>query len=355
MEFGVTFFPTVGPADKDGATYYDEALSVAEHADALGFQHVKIVEHYFFRYGGYSPDPVTFLAAAAARTRRIRLITGTVLPAFTHPVKLAGKLAMLDNLSHGRLEVGFGRAFLPDEFAAFGVSIDDSRALFEENVEAIRRLWTEEDVVWEGRFHKFGPVTLQPRPVQRPHPPTHVATAMSLESCESAGRAGHHLLLVPATSSVEKAQEMLGAYRAARAAAGHEGPGRVQFSYPTYVAEDGDEARRLARRDDEAYNQRMAEAVSAWGRVSSSAYPGYERILEATRTYDFDKKLEADKLLAGSPAEVRAQIERIQGWFGPDVTLSLTIHSGLLPVEVAKRSTELFARQVAPHFARPAR
>ncbi|MEU3957612.1 hypothetical protein AB0F45_35910 [Streptomyces achromogenes] len=126
-------------------------------------------------------------------------------------------------------------------------------------------------------------------------------------------------------------------------------------SSPTYVAEDGDEARRLARRDDEAYNQRMAEAVSAWGRVSSSAYPGYDRILEATRTYDFDKKLEADKLLAGSPAEIRAQIERIQGWFGPDITLSLTIHSGLLPVEVAKRSTELFARQVAPHFATPAR
>ncbi|MEU7578566.1 LLM class flavin-dependent oxidoreductase [Streptomyces sp. NPDC041068] len=346
----MTFFPSVGPKDKAAHTYYDEALGLIERADELGYAHVKTIEHYFFRYGGYSPDPVTFLTAAAARTSRIRITTGAVIPAFTHPVKLAGKLAMLDNLSHGRLDVGFGRAFLPDEFEAFGVPIDESRARFAEGLEACRRLWTEEDVIFEGDFHRFGPVTLQPRPFQRPHPPIYVATAMSQDSVEEAGRKGYNLQLVPATSNRERTRELIDAYHAARASGGHQGAGKVQLSYPCYVAEDGAEARRLARSDEERYNERLGEAVQAWGRVASSAYPGYDKILAATKNYDFDTKLGDHKLLAGSPEEVRAQLATIQGWFGDDITVSLTVHSGLLPVEKSRRTVDLFAAEVAPAF-----
>src|SRR6266540_4586187 len=132
MEFGVAFFPTMGPDEQAASAYYDDSIRLAELADDLGFAHVQIVEHYFTPYGGYSPDPVPFLAAVAARTSRIRVTTGAVLPAFAHPIQLAGKLAMLDNLSHGRLDVGFGRAFLPGEFEAFQTSMGESRARFEE-------------------------------------------------------------------------------------------------------------------------------------------------------------------------------------------------------------------------------
>src|SRR5262249_23558165 len=144
-------------SEKSGAQYYDECLELSEHADRLGYSCIKTVEHYFRPYGGYSPDPVTFLSAAAQRTRRIRLITGAVLPAFNHPIKLAGKLAMLDNLSHGRLDVGFARAFLPEEFDAFEISMDESRPRFEEGIAAVKRLWTEQEVSFDGQFFHFGP------------------------------------------------------------------------------------------------------------------------------------------------------------------------------------------------------
>lgn len=170
MEFGINFFPTVGPEEKPADVYFDEALRLVELAEELGYDHIKTVEHYFFKYGGYSPDPVTFLAAAAARTSRIKLVTGAVIPAFTHPLKLAGKLAMLDNISKGRLQVGFGRAFLPDEFDAFELAMDESRPRFLDGLRACQKLWSEENVVWDSEFHKFGPVTLLPRPYQRPHP-----------------------------------------------------------------------------------------------------------------------------------------------------------------------------------------
>jgi alkanesulfonate monooxygenase SsuD/methylene tetrahydromethanopterin reductase-like flavin-dependent oxidoreductase (luciferase family) len=129
MKFGLNFFPSFRASDYSTAEYFAQCLSLAERADQLGFNSVKTVEHYFFDYGGHSPNPVVFLAAVAARTRRIRPITGAVIPAFNHPVKLAAELAVLDNLANGRLDVGFGRAFIPKEFEVFGVSMDESRPL----------------------------------------------------------------------------------------------------------------------------------------------------------------------------------------------------------------------------------
>src|SRR5215468_12396662 len=150
MRFGVNFFPSFRLQDMSTAEYYALALRLSERADALGYASVKTVEHYFHDYGGHSPNPIVLLSAIAARTRRIRLITGAVIPAFNHPIKLAGELAMLDNISNGRLDVGFGRAFIPEEYAAYGLDMQESRARFDEGVAVIKRLWTEERVTHEG-------------------------------------------------------------------------------------------------------------------------------------------------------------------------------------------------------------
>src|SRR5437870_2009912 len=152
MQFGVQFFPNVKPEEKSGEAYFREALDLAEEADKLGFSHIRIVEHYFHYYGGYSPNPIVFLAAAAQRTRQARLVTGAVLPAFNHPVKLAGEIAMLDAISGGRLDVGFARAFLPHEFRRFCRSPDESVARFREGMEQIELLLTQQNVSHRGRF-----------------------------------------------------------------------------------------------------------------------------------------------------------------------------------------------------------
>src|SRR5688500_6857338 len=164
MQFGIQFFPVVGPDTESAEQYFAECLHLVERCDELGFTHGRTVEHYFRDYGGYSPNPIVFLTAAAARTRTARLITGAVLPVFNHPLKLAGEIGMLDAISGGRLEVGFARAFLPHEFARFGISVDESRARFDEGTEQVRRLLEEENVSLDGRFHSFANVTSLPRP-----------------------------------------------------------------------------------------------------------------------------------------------------------------------------------------------
>ncbi|MBL3669864.1 LLM class flavin-dependent oxidoreductase [Streptomyces sp. M2CJ-2] len=349
MKFGIVFFPTVGPGDKSAEQYFDECLRLVDLAEELELLHVKMVEHYFFAYGGYSPDPTTFLAAAAGRTRNLRLGTSATIPAFQHPVKLAGKLAMLDNISKGRLDAALGRAFLPDEFKAFGVPMDESQDRFKEGVQAIKRLWTEEDVVFEGRFHQFGPVTLLPRPVQRPHPPVFVTTARSAESCAAAGRDGHHLQTVPNVMSTEELQNRLDVYRSERIAAGHApGSEQIHFSYPCVVAADDETARRMGRYDDDRNTAAIHEAVAAWGSTTSSAYPGYEKLFEATGRSHFEEKMAARKLLIGSPDQVRADLEQIAEWFGDDIVISLGVHSGHLSFEQAATTMRLMAEDVIP-------
>ena len=96
MEFGLQFFPDVGPAEKSGQAYWQDALALVGECDDLGYAHVRTVEHYFNAYGGYSPNPIVFLAAAAMRSAKARLITGAVLPVFNNPLKLAGEIGMLD-------------------------------------------------------------------------------------------------------------------------------------------------------------------------------------------------------------------------------------------------------------------
>ena len=117
MEFGIQFFPDVGPTERSAEQYWADALHLSALREELGFTSIRTVEHYFHPYGGYSPNPLLFLTAAAMVTKKARLISGAVLPAFNHPLKLAGEIGMLDAISHGRLEVGFARAFLPHEFA----------------------------------------------------------------------------------------------------------------------------------------------------------------------------------------------------------------------------------------------
>ena len=150
--------------------------------DELGYSSVRTIEHYFHPYGGYSPNPLLFLSAAAMKTQKARLLTGAVLPAFNNPLKLAGEIGMLDAISGGRLEVGFARAFLPHEFAHFGVSLDESRERFEEGMEQVRRLLEEPNLSMDGRFHSFKNVTSLPRPTQKPHPPFWIA-ALLIKNC----------------------------------------------------------------------------------------------------------------------------------------------------------------------------
>jgi natural product biosynthesis luciferase-like monooxygenase protein len=351
MRFGINFFPSVNPARLSGHAYYRQALALAARADELGYHHIRTVEHYFRGYGGYSPSPIVFLTAVAQRTRHVRLVTGAVLPAFNHPIKLAAELAMLDCLSDGRLEAGFARAFLPEEFDAFQVPLDESRARFEEGIAAVKRLWTESEVRFEGTFHQFGPVPLLPKPVQQPHPPVWIAAIQTAESFVWAGEQGYNLMIVPYLSAFDSVAANLRAYRESYARAGHGSHGgKVQMSFHLYVAEDGVTARREAKAPIDEYMRVFKESATAWNTRASRDYKGYEKLFNILESMNYNRVLAEGRAFIGDPIEVAEQVRKVMALFGP-VEPSLQVMFGDISESAARRSLELFAAEVMPRLA----
>ncbi|HEX2278835.1 MAG TPA: LLM class flavin-dependent oxidoreductase [Candidatus Tectomicrobia bacterium] len=346
MRCGLNFFPSCRPERKSAEVYFREALDLCELADGLGYATVKIVEHYFRAYGGYSPSPLIFLAAAAQRTRHTRLVTGAVLPAFNHPLKLAAELAMVDCISGGRLDVGFARAFLPHEFEAFEVNMEESRARFEEGIAAVKRLWTEAKVTFEGRFHRFKDVTLLPRPVQQPHPPVLVAAISTPESFVWAGEQGYGLMFVPYLSDFEDLARKIDLYRHSYRTAMHgQEPPPPSMALHLYLAESTAVARHEAKPYVEQYMAVFQECALAWTGRHSSQYRGYEQMQERLQSLTYERVLAEGRALVGDPPAVCEQIRQLRQMFGP-VQPEMQVMFGDMEFARARRSVELFGREV---------
>jgi len=138
-------------------------------AEALGFESAWVVEQIL---GGIrSLEPVTLLTWAAACTERLRLAPAVLLTALRSPVHLAKTLSSLDHLSGGRLTVGVGLGGNPKIYPAFGLLAARRAARFAEGLRLMKRLWTEERVTFDGEFFKLQNASMQPKPLQKPHPP----------------------------------------------------------------------------------------------------------------------------------------------------------------------------------------
>jgi natural product biosynthesis luciferase-like monooxygenase protein len=350
VKFGINFFPSFRPEDSTTAAYYAQCLRLAERADALGYHSIKTVEHSFYDYGGHSPNPCVFLSAIAARTRRVRLVTGAVIPAFHHPAHLGGDLAMLDNMSNGRLDAGFGRAFLPKEFEVYGVPMSESRERFEEAIGMIRRLWVEERVTAKGKYCNLDDVRLMPRVVQKPHPPVWIAAISTEESFLYAARNGFNLMIVPYAGKPGQLQEFVKTYRRVWAESGHEpGAEQIQVAQFCYVADDRSEAQAGFERICRKYLQTFADAVVSWQGKSSDQYPGYDKMVASILATTPEKIVQQGGAFVGTPEDVVAQINACIDTFGV-VEPSMQINFGGSKDEEAFRTLELFASGVMPVF-----
>jgi alkanesulfonate monooxygenase SsuD/methylene tetrahydromethanopterin reductase-like flavin-dependent oxidoreductase (luciferase family)/putative sterol carrier protein len=180
MKFGVFYeLQRPRPWGPDGEeNMVREALEQIELADRLGFDSVWEVEHHFLEEYSHSSAPEVFLAAASQRTRRIRLGHGIVqLPlGFNHPARVAERIGMLDLVSGGRVEFGTGQGSSQAELGGFGVDRDLKHNQWEEALDAIIRMMTEEPFTGhDGRFFSMPPRNVIPKPKQKPHPPLWVA------------------------------------------------------------------------------------------------------------------------------------------------------------------------------------
>ena len=351
MQFGLNFFPCVSPAEKPAEQYFREALHLCSLTDELGSTHIRQVEHYFKPYGGYSPNPLLFLTAAAMVTKNTRLITGAVLPAFNRPLKLAGEIGMLDGISAGRLEVGFARAFLPHEFAQFGVSLDESRRRFTEGLAQVTMLLKDENVSSKGDFNSFSNVTSLPRPTQKPHPPFWIAATNTPETFAFAGTHGCKVMAIPLEPT--NMRELIGRYRDAWRSAGHPGNGHVMNTFFMCCMPTREEALAAGLPPANRHLRGLAESAKEWvsGAASTKDYPGYDKLIAHVSSDTAERQVASGSAFIGTPADVVEMIRSYNGKVGGIDSVSLHFTPGNMPVELAERSLRLFSKEVMPKVA----
>src|ERR1043166_6849129 len=190
MKFGWMTL-SLSPTPEDDLARVHQQLEQGVLAEAMGFDYLWLTEHNFTGECSYA-DPIPFAGALAARTSRVRLGFAVIQMALHHPVRLAVQLAVLDNLSRGRLEVGIGRgtSYNEYEYVGYGLRSDDSHWRMDEATAVLIGAWTQEPFVHEGKFFSVRLPSVRPRPVQKPHPPLWRSVISVAELGESGRGAG---------------------------------------------------------------------------------------------------------------------------------------------------------------------
>jgi alkanesulfonate monooxygenase SsuD/methylene tetrahydromethanopterin reductase-like flavin-dependent oxidoreductase (luciferase family) len=340
---------------------YADHLDAWELMDGLGFDGVGFNEHHTSPYGLMN-SPNLLAAAAAQRTRRLRLHVYANLLPLHEPLRVAEELAMLDCMSGGRIVAGFARG-IPREHTVYGVPMAESRARFEEAYEIIRTLWTEEVASYQGKFWSYRDVAMWPRPVQRPHPPTWVPVTSSKETIEWAGR--NNVAITPGLGHPGLRDDVLRHYASCLREAGHAlTPGHVHLSVEAYVADDRAQAVREAGPHLRYFYRTLfshgnetevgAQRKSGYVSENSLDYVRPENLAAARRAKsDFRNMTMADIERAaanwawGSPEEVRDRILDQARRAGAGKVL-LNLNRGDMPAEMFREQLRRFARDVLP-------
>ncbi len=312
---------------------FAETIQECERAEAAGFDSVWLSEHH--NNPLLYPAPLVGLAAIAARTRRARLGTSVLLLPLYHPLMVAEEGAMVDMISGGRLILGVGAGYAPEEFAAFDVSVTERGSRMDEAVPLIQRLWTEDKVTHRGRHYHLMEATVSPRPVQQPRPPIWFA-AWAEPAIRRAGRLGDAWLGGP-SAKLDELATCVRLYREARAAAGRDARGgELALLRYLFVAESLERARAVA---GEPFIRFYENTYFRWPHPVVKRPPGDLTI----------ERLAEHRIILGDPASCTEQIRRFQRELGLTHLICRISVAGI-PREAALASLDLFTREVMPAF-----
>lgn len=354
LQFGMFVMPIHDPA-KPVAQCVDEDLQLALDCERLGFREFWVGEHHSSSYENIVM-PEIFIAKALGMTQTLRFGPAPVCLQYHHPFHVAGRLAFLDQLSHGRLNICFGPGSIPTDMEAFGVDPRDTSARVAEAIDMILGIWTTDPPYdLQGKFwrirladrldHSMG-LGAVPKPLQRPHPPIAVPCvgrgSAGLKSAAARGFSpfSHHMIGPAVLKDQWQAYEQ-GAGEANRQA--DRADWRVARN--VFVAETTAEARRLARENSlgRCINYileltRRGPGLGMWKRNAE------QTDAECNLDYFLD-----EIIVAGDPEEVTRKLLSLREQVGPFGTLVLVAHDWD-NADIWRRSLELFAQDVMPRL-----
>jgi alkanesulfonate monooxygenase SsuD/methylene tetrahydromethanopterin reductase-like flavin-dependent oxidoreductase (luciferase family) len=323
---------------------YKDILAQIELGDALGFDTVWLGEIHFIRPFSILADPLMVLAAAAQRTRRIRLGTAVTLLPLHNPIKVAEEAAICDILSDGRLEFGVGRG-INRHYAHYGIPPEESRGRFDEALDFILAAWTNESFSFDGKYFRARDLTLVPRPLQQPHPPVRIA-ANSPDTFPLAARHRLPIFASPLINPPDKLKFGLKVYHDALPV-GH--PVDTAIAFPVHVAASREEARAQCEPGLMNFLRVAIEAALPAAAQDDKSFEAFRQVRArmASVTYaDMDREMG----VFGDPAYCVARIRELQAEYGFDEFIGYFNQGGLMDHALVKQAMTRFAEKVMPNF-----
>jgi alkanesulfonate monooxygenase SsuD/methylene tetrahydromethanopterin reductase-like flavin-dependent oxidoreductase (luciferase family) len=347
MKFGNFLFPDCRDPERDGIII-DETLREAWLSDELGVDVIWLAEHHFDGICAYV-DPISFAGALATSTRHSRIGFAVVQTALHHPIRLAEQLAVLDNITKGRLVVGLGRgsSYNIYDYQGFGIDHHEAQARLEEAEEILLKAWTGAGFEHHGRYWDLNVPTLRPRPFTKPHPPL-IRAASGEASLVELARQGRPFLMNVQSMAVTRH----------RIASYCETMRGCDF--------DDEKIQRNLRQSWVWRNVFVAETEAEAERIGVPAFSAMVESRAALRNRIYRETGMRIEVPAGDLPSARASVEhgfihgsptRVAEAIAEIAELGVggiiaTFRLGPLPHEAAAHSLTLFMQQVAPQFRR---
>ncbi|WP_397469519.1 LLM class flavin-dependent oxidoreductase [Psychrobacillus sp.] len=337
IEIGIYTFGDLGPDPQSGKKIgikqrLQEVVAAAKLADEVGLDIFGVGEHHRLDYALSAPAVV--LAAVAQHTKRIKLTSATTVLSTVDPVRLFEDFATLDLLSNGRAEIIAGRGAFVESFPLFGYDLSDYDELFEENIQLLQQLNTNEIVNWQGSFRSsLNNAMIAPRPVQEKLP-IWVGVGGTPESAIRAGRLGTGLALAILGGDPIRFKPLVDLYRQAGAEAGHaEDVLKIAVTGHTFIAKTSQQAK------DEFYPY----YGNYWGYINKQRGMG---TMMSRSDFEYMASPETG-LFVGSPQQIIEKILHQHELFGHQRFIA-QMDIGGLPFSKVAEGIEMLATEVAP-------
>ena len=358
----------------------EETIEQGVLADEIGFDYLWFVEHHFLPTFSASSCPDIMFGAISRLTKQIRLGFGVVILPHHHPIRVAERVAMVDQLSGGRVDFGTGRSVAYEQ-TGFDVDPRETRGMWAESLEMVPKMWQEEEFSWDGQYWKVPPRSIIPKPLQKPHPPMWLACNQS-SSYDLAAEKGLGVLAF-STYAADGLSEHIKRYKAnikeARPVGAFVNDQWASFTIAN-CGEDNEKARELGARairaffgPDRPYTQGQTDLykklVKAWGGVPEDIQAPFRRFLsgedealeasglenveldiDVSPIEELDAKTLAERgvIVAGDPEGCIQGVKRHQE-SGAD-QLILLMQTDQIGHEQTMSSIELFGKHVIPEF-----
>lgn len=341
MEFwlGLYGMQSPGTCPRSLPYLYRAVIEHAVEAERLGFNGFALTEHHFW-YDGYCPSLLPVLAAIARRTNKIDLITCTLLLPLKDPLRIAEEIAVVDQLSRGRLSLGLGYGYRTEEFEGFGLDKKGRGTRFSELVEILRLAFTEENFSYSGKYYSYDDVSIQLKPMQTPSPPMWLTGGSYAATAHRAGRLGISYCVPASALPFERVKELIGEYHSAAAEA-NVAPGKIAVATDVVIAETREEVDQIVEEDMIPV---VAEQLVSFGFIHDEEG---NPVKEIARDHPFFEVLMGCSIV-GTPDTVVERIESFHS-MGVDVFVPRLVEANFRNERILQEM-RLFAERVLPHF-----